>query len=164
VVPATIIVAPVHGTVLEDTRVEAGADEDEPDLEPAPVGRHSRSVPAPVSAPTTSPPRPARALPSRGKHAGSGRRAAAPSARTARSGAVLDVADLMLPAPGEATAEQVDELADQMLTRLALVEPQPHLFDPDDFPGGRWGFAGAGLVAVIVILLVIYTILGVIFG
>ena len=161
--PTTIIVAPVPGTVLEDTRVGADSTDDELEDELAPVGRHSREAPVDSTAPATRTAptaRPSRALPSRGKHAGSGRRSAPP----ARSGAVLDVADLTLAVPGDATPEQVDEIADQMLTHLALVEPQPQLFDPDDFPGGRWGFAGAGLIATIVILLVIYTILGFVLG
>lgn len=158
-VPATIVVAPVPGTVLQEVRPESEApvyDLDEDD-EPAPLGRHARQDPAPAA----EAPRPSRALPPRGKHAGS-RRGPAPVRRPAPSALALD--DLELPAPGAATADQVDELADQMLTRLAMTEPQPRLFDPDDFPGGRWGLAGAGLIAMIVILLVLYTILGVVFG
>jgi hypothetical protein len=161
---ATIVVAPVPGTVLQEVRPESEAPVHELDHEldldldddPAPVGRHSRQEPT-SSEPA---PRPSRALPPRGKHAGS-RRAPAPARRTSVPTLALD--ELELPA-GEATAEQVDELADQMLTHLALTEPQPRLLDPDDFPGGRWGLAGAGLVAMIVILLVLYTVLGVIFG
>lgn len=160
VAPTTIVVAPVPGSVLQETRPEAeeihDLDLDEDD--DVPVGRHSRHAPAPA-APES---RPSRALPPRGKHAGSGRRSS-PPARTGTS-AALDLADLELPAAGDATPEQVDELADQMLTRLAITEPRATLLDPDDFPGGKWGLAGAGLVAMIVILLVLYTILGVVFG
>jgi hypothetical protein len=167
--PVTIIVAPVHGTVLEDTRptgIPSDADLELAlgsalDEEPVPVGRHSRDAPTPVPTPTATPTalRPSRALPSRGKHAGSGRRT--PSRPRA---AALDLGDLELPAPGDATPEQVDQLADQMLSHLAVSEPQPRLLDPDDFPGGRWGFAGAGLVTILVVLLVLYTVAGVILG
>jgi hypothetical protein len=155
----TIVVAPVPGSVLQEVRPESEAPVHDLDLElddePAPVGRHSRQQETPDSAP-----RPSRALPPRGKHAGA-RRSPAPARRA--SVPTLSLDELELPA-GEATAEQVDELADQMLTHLALTEPQPRLLDPDDFPGGRWGLAGAGLVATIVILLVLYTVLGVIVG
>jgi hypothetical protein len=161
----TIVVAPVPGSVLQevrpDTAVDLDEDEDEDD---APVGRHSRRAPdveAALTAPAT--PRPSRALPPRGKHAGSARRTSTPRPRPDLA-AALPLDELVLPADGTATPEQVDELADQMLTHLALTEPQPRLLDPDDFPGGRWGLAAAGLVAMIVILLVLYTVLGVILG
>lgn len=160
----TIVVAPVPGNVLQEERPQPQVHDlglgDELDLDldddPAPVGRHSRQEPQLAD----EAPRPSRALPPRGKHAGS-RRAPVAARRTSVPTLALD--ELELPA-GEATPEQVDELAEQMLTHLALTEPQPRLLDPDDFPGGRWGLAGAGLVAMIVILLVLYTVLGVIFG
>jgi hypothetical protein len=159
----TIVVAPVPGSVLQEVRPESeapaheldGALDLDLDDDPAPVGRHSRQE-APAADAAA---RPSRALPPRGKHAGT--RRTSPPAR--RSVPTLALDELELPV-GEATAEQVDELADQMLTHLALTEPQPRLLDPDDFPGGRWGLAGAGLVAMIVILLVLYTVLGVLFG
>jgi hypothetical protein len=157
------VVAPQPGSVLQDTRPEADEVYDldlDLDLDQdhdVPIGRHSRQA-APAA---THEARPSRALAPRGKHTGSGRRSSA-HARTGNV-AALALADLELPA-GEATPEQVDELAEQMLTHLAVTEPQSRLLDPDDFPGGKWGLAGAGLVATIVILLVLYTILGVVFA
>lgn len=51
-----------------------------------------------------------------------------------------------------------------MLTQLAVSEPQQRFFDPDELPGGKFVFmAGLGL-AIIVVLVVLYTVLGMIFG
>jgi len=60
--------------------------------------------------------------------------------------------------------EDIDVLAAQMLSRLAEDEPRTRLFDPSDAPGGKWGFSAAALTAVLLVLLVVYTILGFIFG
>jgi hypothetical protein len=38
------------------------------------------------------------------------------------------------------------------------------MLDPDDAPGGKWGMAAAGTAAVIVALLIVYTVLGFFIG
>jgi hypothetical protein len=58
-----------------------------------------------------------------------------------------------LPADAELTPEQVDALAAQMLQRLAVTEKSTAVLDPEDLPGGKWGFT-AGLMALIVIVLI----------
>ncbi|CAB4963113.1 unannotated protein [freshwater metagenome] len=62
------------------------------------------------------------------------------------------------------TDQDLDLLAATMLTRLAVDEPRTRLFDPADAPGGKWGFAAAAFAAVVVVLLVVYTVLGFVFG
>jgi len=65
-----------------------------------------------------------------------------------------------LPVGGELTPEAVDALADQMLHRLAVTEKAVSVLDPEDLPGGKWGFT-AGLMAVIVVAMVaIATVIG----
>ena len=60
--------------------------------------------------------------------------------------------------------EEVDQIADQMLTRLAVTEERPRFFDPDDLPGGKFVFmAGCGF-AVLVLLIVLYTVFGLFLG
>jgi hypothetical protein len=62
----------------------------------------------------------------------------------------------------ELAPEEVEEIADQLLTRLAVTEERPRFFDPDDLPGGKFVFiAGCGF-AVLVVLFVLYTVLGLI--
>ncbi len=58
------------------------------------------------------------------------------------------------------TPEQVDALADQLLSRLAVTENRPNVLDPDDLPGGKWGFAAAVTGAIVVVLLAVGTVVG----
>jgi hypothetical protein len=53
----------------------------------------------------------------------------------------------------DAEREEVERLADSMLSRLAVVESSETLFDPRELPGGRWGFAAAVALAITVVLL-----------
>ncbi len=121
-----------------------------PELEPA--GRHAVGASA-------VPDRPASTA---GRHA-AGRRAAP---RPSRSSAVrrpapdLALEPVALPTEGELTPEQVDAFADQMLLRLAVVEKGPSMLDPDELPGGRWGFAAGLTAAFIALLILVGTVLG----
>jgi len=85
---------------------------------------------------------------SRGKHAAGGR-----TSPVAPDLAHLD--PITLPASDKVTPEEVDAIADQMLSRLAILEERPRLLDPDDLPGGKWGFIGGGMLAVIVVVLAV---------
>ncbi len=57
---------------------------------------------------------------------------------------------------------ETQQWADQVLTELRHAEPA--MLDPDDAPGGKWGMAAAGTAAVIVALLIVYTVLGFFIG
>lgn len=138
--PTGSIVAPVPatGSTLTDAprgRHSAGrAVEPSTDgnaAEPAPAGRRSRVADRP-----------------QGRHA-SGGRAAAPSRELA------SLEPVELPATDAVTPEEVDAIADRMISRLAIVEERPRLLDPDDLPGGKWGLIGGGMVAVILVLLAV---------
>ena len=97
-----------------------------------------------------------RAVASGGRHAAGRRspsrpaRAAAPARRSAPDPYLGTAA---LPADGEPTPEQLDAFAEAMLARLAESEKGPNVLDPDELPGGRWGFA-AGLTAAFIVLLI----------
>ncbi|MFN8158090.1 MAG: hypothetical protein U0R68_11775 [Candidatus Nanopelagicales bacterium] len=124
-------------------------DDDEPDLE-------LDLEPAPAPAPP-----PVRAT-SGGRHA-RGRASARRSRPTVTAASLAPIEPLDLEGR-ELAPEEVDEIADQMLTQLAVSEPQQRFFDPDELPGGKFVFmAGLGL-AIIVVLVVLYTVLGMIFG
>jgi hypothetical protein len=62
---------------------------------------------------------------------------------------------ISLPASDTVTTEEVEAIADRMLSRLAILEERPRLLDPDDLPGGKWGFIGGGMLAVIVVVLAV---------
>jgi hypothetical protein len=89
---------------------------------------------------------------SRGRHASGGRTAPVVHDQT-----LLD--PIVLPQSDTVTPEEVDAIADQMLSRLAIVEERPRLLDPDDLPGGKWGFIGGGMLAVIVVVLAVGSLL-----
>ena len=57
---------------------------------------------------------------------------------------------------------ETERWAQQVLTELRHAEPG--LMDPQTAPGGKWGRAAIGTTGVIVVLLVVYTVLGVIIG
>ncbi|MFC6238786.1 hypothetical protein [Longivirga aurantiaca] len=61
---------------------------------------------------------------------------------------------------GEVRPEQVDELADQMLARLAVTERRQRMFDPDDVPGGRWTVALVGGTLTLLLMLSVFAVLG----
>ena len=65
---------------------------------------------------------------------------------------------------GKVAPEQVDQLADRMLARLAVTERAPRMFDPEDVPGGKWTVAGVGAVVMIMALLSVFAILGAVLG
>jgi len=88
----------------------------------------------------------------RGKHAAGGR--TAPSVQDLAS---LD--PITIATSEKVTPEEVDAIADQMLSRLAILEERPRLLDPDDLPGGKWGFIGGGMLAVIVVVLAVGSLL-----
>lgn len=127
--------------------------DDAPDPEPS-TGRHSRST-----APETSPARAPRALPARGRHATGGSQGARRS-----SAPTMTWDDEPLAIDPDATPDEVDEIADRFLTRLALSEPRARMLDPQELPGGKWGFAAAATGGVVALLLALYTILGLLFG
>lgn len=151
------------GTVATATAVppssvvtaEPSVPEDAP-LADAPRGRHSRVQDEPPEPPA---PRPSGS----GRHARGRGSATRPRTRTPLPALPLEPLDLDL--EGRTLApEEVDEIADQMLTRLAVSEERPRFFDPDDLPGGKVVFmAGCGF-AVLVVLFLLYTLLGLFLG
>jgi hypothetical protein len=124
-----------------------------------PSGRHARPeapAPAPAPAPTPTGGRAAARRAAEREPVGrreAGRRAVA----VAPDPALLEGIDLP---QGEATPEQAAAIADQLLSRLAVQESAQSLPSPDDFPGGRWAAAGAGLAVVVLVLLVLYAVVG----
>ncbi len=133
----------------------------------APSGRHARpeepaAAPAPAGGRAAAR-RAAEREPVGRREAGrastsSGRREAGRRAvAVAPDPALLEGIDLP---QGEATPEQAAAIADQMLSRLAVQESAQRLPSPDDFPGGRWAAAGAGLAVVVLVLLVLYAVVG----
>jgi len=57
---------------------------------------------------------------------------------------------------------QTEVWANQVLADLRRSEPG--LLDPESAPGGKWGMAAIGTTAVIVALLLVYTLLGAVIG
>jgi hypothetical protein len=134
---------------------QSGTPETPSSLETAGGGRHAGGALAEQERPRLS----------SGRHAaGPGRRAprSAPRAagpdRVPSQVAVLEGLDL--PQGGEATPEQVEAIAEQMLSRLSVTEPQSRVLDPSELPGGKWGLAAACGLGFFVILLVLGTVLG----
>ncbi len=157
VVPGTAATGTAVAAVPAEAEVEVGAAPPEPDHaavvvvdDPPPRGRHSRGDEEPVAAPA---PRPAS-----GRHA-AGRRPAPPRRRE-RTAVILDEPlDL-----GDVAPEDVDEVAEKMLSRLAAAEERTRFLNPDDLPGGKAVFIAGAAFAVLVVLIVLYTILGAILG
>ena len=138
---------------LADPAEQLASPDTQPPIEAAGGGRHAGGI----TAAEQERPR----LPS-GRHAaGSGRRptprAAGPD-RVPSQVAVLEGLDLT--EGGRATPEQVEALAAQMLSRLSVTEPQSRVLDPDELPGGKWGFAAACGLGFLVLILVLGTVLG----
>jgi hypothetical protein len=98
-----------------------------------------------------------------GRHA-AGRRSASRPARAAgpthRPAPDVYLGSAALPTDGEPTPEQVDAFAEAMLARLAESEKGPSVLDPDELPGGRWGFAAGLTAAFILVLITVGTVLG----
>jgi len=117
------------------------------DLEPEPVGRreagrHART-PEPVG------------------RREAGRRTAGRASTRTLDPALLEDIELT---GGEVAPEQVDQIADRMLAKLAATERAPRLFDPEDVPGGRWTVAGVGAFVMILALLSLFAVLGAVLG
>jgi hypothetical protein len=121
-----------------------------PDLVDSTVsGRHAAGGPveAPRSTGSTG-----------GRHAARGPapRVSRSAARTSpRPAAPTSLAGLELPADGEVSPEEVDELAEQMLARLAVTETGADVLDPETLPGGKWGFAAGLMVALVLAFIVV---------
>ena len=116
--------------------VHTGAiDRDGPDEASDPAVRGSRSADRGRAA-------------SRGRHAAGTR-----TAPVAQELAHLD--PIPVPSSDPMTTEEVEAIADRMLHRLAILEERPRLLDPDDLPGGKWGFIGGGMLAVIIVVLAV---------
>ena len=121
-----------------------------PDLVDSSVsGRHAAAVP--VEAPRSSG--------SGGRHAARGP-VLRPSSRTStrsapRPSSHVSLEGLDLPADGEVSPEKVDELAEQMLARLAVTETGADVLDPESLPGGKWGFAAGVMVALVLAFIVV---------
>ena len=64
------------------------------------------------------------------------------------------------PPAAPADSDEVERLAEAMLSTLAVVEDRDSFFNPDDLPGGRWAFAGAIAGAVALVLLVLGFLVG----
>jgi hypothetical protein len=142
---ATVVPAPDRGRRARTATLTA--PETEAPREPErPVGRHSRdATPAPAPAPTGS-----------GRHA-AGRRSAPPVA-TARTEPVDVERD------DDALPDEVDEIAEQMLSQLAATEPRPPVIDFDELPGGKWGVIAGGTVAFIVVVMIASVVLNLLFN
>jgi hypothetical protein len=144
----------------EPTRVVAPSSDVVPGVDPvAPSGRHRRrdeaelDEPEPLPAP---PPRRSRARTSSagggGRHASSGRRVSRSEAALLSEGYSLQGTTIADTAP-DPEREEVERLADSMLSRLAVAEQSEALFDPSEVPGGRWGFAAAMAGVLILVIL-----------
>jgi len=131
-----------------------------PDLVDSSVsGRHAAS--SPVEAPRTTT--------SVGRHAArgpvaratGGRASGRASQRTApqRAASHATLEGLDLPTDGEVSPEKVDELAEQMLARLAVTETGVDVLDPETLPGGKWGFAAGVMVALVLAFIVVSWVL-----
>ena len=86
------------------------------------------------------------------------RRTPEPGVAPPSAGLVLEGIDL--PKPGAATPQEVEALADRMLSRLAATEARPQVIDPHDLPGGPWGFSAAVMAVIVVLVLGVATIVG----
>ena len=60
-----------------------------------------------------------------------------------------------MPTDGEVSPEKVDELAEQMLARLAISETGVDVLDPETLPGGKWGFAAGLMVALVLAFIIV---------
>ena len=103
------------------------------------VGRHSRERTVPAPAPE---PRMGRA-----------------ALRAAREAGLAPVAEVRLPAADDATRDEVDAIAEQMLSRLAVSEPRSRMLNPEELPGGKWAFMGAGAGIILVLFLVVSVVI-----
>lgn len=90
-----------------------------------------------------------------------GRREARRGTQTMDPSLVLEGIDIP---DGEASPDEVEEMADRMLARLAMAEPKSRVLDPSDLPGGKWAFAAAAGTAVVAVMLLLFTILGALLG
>ena len=146
---------PVHDpdpSIQSADDLEPGADE--------PRGRHSRDAGPPALVEDPEPGRHSHGRP--GARGASSR--SAQGRRTRSAATLMDLGGVEIPTGDQVTPEQVDVVAEQMLTRLKLSEPPSRLLDPNDLPGGKWAIMGAGTLVVILALLVVYTLLGLVFG
>jgi hypothetical protein len=166
-VPAAGAVTPAPST---GSATSTAVDDGPP---PAPRGRHARvedleedldDVPEPAAPDLVEPaPEPAPApLPrSGGRHArGRSTPSRARSRAVARPAVPFEPLDLDL--DRELAPEEVEQIADQMLDQLAVSEVRPRFFDPDEIPGGKFVFMAVLGLAVVVVLVVLYTVLGLI--
>jgi hypothetical protein len=88
-----------------------------------------------------------------GRHA-AGRRPSRTEAAVLAEGYAVHASTMgTAPVVPDAEREEVERLADSMLSRLAVVESSETLFDPREVPGGRWGFAAAVALVITVVLL-----------
>jgi hypothetical protein len=128
-----------------------------------PGGRHSGT-----SAPRSSGARAADTRPpaarSSGSRSGSRSGGSRSGGRRLATTYASDVALADLDLPEDASPEQVDAVAEKMLDRLAVATPRPRFLDPDDLPGGKWGFAAGATLLVLLVMLVLWTVLGSVFG
>jgi hypothetical protein len=118
------------------------------------AGRHAAEAPVAAS----------RASGSGGRHAARSAASRSDSPRTSvgdatrtalHAAAPVTVTGLDLAADGDVSPEQVDELAEQMLARLAVAETRSDVIDPEALPGGKWGFAAGVMVALVLAFIVV---------
>lgn len=121
-------------------------------------GRHRRQddvddEPAPAPAPRRS--RSRASSGGSGRHAAGGRRTSRGEAAVIAEGygALQSATADQTPHVPDSEREEVERLADSMLSRLAVAESRESLFDPDEVPGGRWGFAAAAAGVITLVLL-----------
>jgi hypothetical protein len=113
----------------------------------APVGRHSRDA-GPRQTPVVRTP--------------SGRHAA--GRRSAPAASVAPLADLDIDLDDDITPDDVEEIADEMLTHLAASEPRPPVIHFDELPGGKWGVMAGGALALILVLMIASVVLSLVFN
>jgi len=138
----TTLVLPARPS--ESPAVPAASDD-----EPV-VGRHAAAVPVTSPAPRAA---------ASGRHAArsAGLRDASPgAARTSsRAASPATLEGIAIPTDGELTPEQIDEVAEQMLARLAVSETRVDVFDLESIPGGKWGFAAGVTVALVLVFVLV---------
>lgn len=110
------------------------------------VGRHAKEPVGRREAPRREP---------------AGRREARRNTQTLDPSLVLEGIDLP---DADATPDEVDEIADRMIARLAMAEPKSRVLDPSDLPGGKWVFAAVAGTAVVGVMLLLFTLLGALLG
>ena len=85
----------------------------------------------------------------------SSQRSASQRSASPRPATQVTLEGIDVPTDGEVSPEKVDELAEQMLARLAISETGVDVLDPETLPGGKWGFAAGLMVALVLAFIIV---------